>query len=332
MTKLKSETEKRTALYNENRNTFLKGLSQRLVVVSNKISFIGHSYKSNEKSNLLDTQSNADDKTHSVTVIFLDKEAKQFKALQSHISECRKWFTATTSPYLSGGIGLVPTNQYPKWSQDNIKKRDEFERLVSNFKGSWFELTEGSAIKSKLGSAFNPSKIPHLDTVSEKISWEHTATPLGDAFGSKNSLISQELLDVFSRTTQKTVTDYVSNQYSNVVNVFETLSDSLNHRREGIKQDLGGNKSRVSTQRLTDAHNSLRDLVDNNITECSGVDKIYDIGKQILSKVTVDDAKVIKVTDNVSQLSSAVKQSKTLIDTVSRAKVRELDDLRHAFG
>jgi hypothetical protein len=332
MNKLKTETEKWTALHNENRNTFLKGLSQRLVVVSNKISFIGHSYKSTEKSNQLDTQSNADDKTHSVTVIFLDKEAQQYKELQSHISECRKWFTATTSPYLSGGIGLVPTDQYQKWSQENIKRRDRFESLVSKLLGSWVELTEGSSIKSKLGSAFDPSKIPHVDTVSEKISWEHTATPLGDAFNSKNSLISQELLDVYSRTTQKTVTDYVSNQYSNLVNVFETLSDSLNHRREGIEKDLGGNKSRVSTQRLTDAHNSLRDLIDNNITECSAVDKIYDIGKQILSKVTVDDAKTIKVTDNVSQLSSALTQSETLIDTINQAKVRELDDLRHAFG
>lgn len=330
-----STTEKNAwaKLATSNRKEFLRGLSRRLVVVSNKISFVGHSYKSTEKSNQLDTQSNADDNTHSVRVVFLDKNAPQYRELQQHISSCRKWFSETTSPYLSAGVGLVPTDAYASWSAENIRRRDRFDELVRDLLSNWHDLTQGPAIRAKLRAAFDPARIPDLDDIERKISWTHTATPLGDAFGASDNLISQELAEVYEKTTQRTVSDYVSTQYTRVAEVFETLAQQIERRASGIDQGLSGNKSRVATQRLTDAHNALRDLVSNNITECPEADDLFQAGKRLLDSVSNDDPSTTSaVTDNVTQLRSGVQTAKALVNDVNKAKITELEALKHAFG
>ena len=334
MTKEKTEKAAWAKLAKNNRRKFLRGLSQRLVVVTNKISFIGHEYAAKDVAAALDAQTNSAQGTNSVKRRFLDEQGPKYKALQQHISSCRKWFSKTTSPYLSNGVGLVPTDEYASWSAENIKRRDRFDELVRDFLSSWDDLTQGPNIRKNLAGAFDPDRIPELDDIERKISWTHTATPLGDTFGSSSSnLISQELVQVYEKTTQQTVSDYVSSQYSRLAEVFDTLGQQLERRASGIDQNLSGNKSRVNTNRLTDAHNALRDLAHNNITECPEADDLFEAGKRLLDSVSNDDPSTTSaVTDNVTQLRAGVQTAKALVNDVNKAKITELEALQHAFG
>ena len=321
------------ALATNNRREFLRGLSRRLVVVTNKISFIGHEYSAKDVAAALDAQTKSKAGTNSVKRRFLDEQGPKYKALQQHISSCRKWFSETTSPFLSGGVGLVPTDEYASWSAENIKRRDRFDELVRDFLSSWDDLTQGPNIRKTLAYAFDADRIPELDDIERKISWTHTATPLGDTFGASDNLISKELVEVYEKTTQRTVSDYVSRQYARLADVFSTLAEQLERRASGIDQGLSGNKNRVNTKRLTDAHNALRDLVSNNITECPEADDLFEAGKRLLDSVSNDDPSTTSaVTDNVTQLRSGVQTAKALVNDVNKAKITELEALQHAFG
>ena len=73
------------ALATNNRREFLRGLSRRLVVVTNKISFIGHEYSAKDVAAALDAQTKSKAGTNSVKRRFLDEQGPKYKALQSQV-------------------------------------------------------------------------------------------------------------------------------------------------------------------------------------------------------------------------------------------------------
>lgn len=159
-------------------------------------------------------------------------ESQELKAVITYGQECGRWFNSVTIPWDDNGTRLIPTAKFFEIDTELSDRRDKYMALVQVFLNNYQMLVSKQAFM--LGSMFDRSEFPDVNTVAQKFGFRFNTMPVPLA-GDFRVDIGNEGNAMLAERCEVEITRRIN---AAVMDVYERVSDEVEHIRERMQATL----------------------------------------------------------------------------------------------
>lgn len=164
-------------------------LSTKAILFSLKISVWTARKQDQKATSTVETSFSTQKKVGNYTKKLLP-DAKELENVKAIAEETRKFFRDQTLPWLSDGTRIVSAKNYFELTQELRKRKDSFERSVSEFLGAYETLRNDAA--NKLGALFNAADYPTANELRSSFKFDLTPLPMPEISDFRTEVLDSE--------------------------------------------------------------------------------------------------------------------------------------------
>lgn len=155
-------------------------------------------------------------------------DCAELDAIHKHVSAMRQLHQNMTLPWTDTGMRIVSTQNYFEYNKTMTGMQQEFDALVQSFLNNYgWEISQAHAA---LGSLFDPSDYPSVDSLQDKFGCRLTYMPVPDAGDFRVDIgneamqqLKQDYEQAMSNKLNQAMTDIWGRAYKALSNMAERL-------------------------------------------------------------------------------------------------------------